>query len=105
VLLAFNVLGIFEERSLHNMVNLTDLPLAALLIISNLVVVFDQIDELLSHTIRFNDSFFASFSVAFQRFPLLFLKELIKVLVKDNTFFDSLVAVFLEYFSQFVCFF
>ena len=64
VLLAFYVLRVLEERSLHNMVNLPDLPLAALLVIGNLVVVFDQIDKLLSHTIRFNDSFLTSFSVA-----------------------------------------
>ena len=64
VLLAFYVLRILKERSFHNMVNLPDLPLAALLVIGNLVVVFDQIDELLSHTIRFNDSFLTSFSVA-----------------------------------------
>lgn len=105
MLLAFNILGILEKRSLHNMVNFTNLSLTALLVIGNLVVVFDQIDELLSHTIRFNDSFLTSFTVALQRFPLLFLKELIKVLVKDDTFFDSLVAVLLEYFSQFVRFF
>ena len=64
VLLAFYVLRILKERSFHNMVNLTNFSLTALLVIGNLVVVFDQIDELLSHTIRFNDSFLTSFSVA-----------------------------------------
>ena len=49
--LAFDILRIREKRSLHYMIYLTDLALAALFINSDLVVVFDQIDELLSHTI------------------------------------------------------
>ena len=67
------------------MIYLTDLALAALFIISDLVVVFDQIDELLSHSIRLNDSFLTSFSVALQGFPLHLFSEFIEVLIIDYT--------------------
>ena len=71
------------------MIYLADLTLAALFIISNLVVVFDQIDKLLSHAVRLNDSFLTSFSVALQGFPLHLFSELIEVLVENYTLING----------------